>query len=181
MKKIIEFAHDIIKEHVNDTDICVDMTIGNGFDTLFLSSICSFVHGFDIQQIALDNTNNLLLNNNRRNYKLYLTSHDNIDLYINQKIKAFIFNLGYLPGANKNITTNSKTTINAIKKSLALLDINGVIVLVIYPGHSQGQIESIDIMAYVRQLNQKQYDVISYGFINQINNPPYVIAIERKC
>lgn len=180
MKRIIEFAHDIIKNCVNNEDVCVDMTIGNGNDTLFLSSICKFVYGFDIQQIALDNTSKLLKDNQKSNYQLFLSSHDNVDKFIKEEIKAFIFNLGYLPKGDKNITTNYVSTINAINKALSLLKINGVIVLVIYPGHHEGSIESNEVKKYVSTLNQKQYDVVSYNFINQINNPPYVIVIERK-
>ena len=33
---------------------------------------------------------------------------------------------------------------------------------------------------YVKNLSQKEYEVVKYQFINQINNPPYVIVIERK-
>ena len=43
MLRIIEFAHKIIKDKVSGKDICVDMTIGNGNDTLFMAKIAKFV------------------------------------------------------------------------------------------------------------------------------------------
>ena len=43
-----------------------------------------------------------------------------------------------------------------------------------------GKIEDIKLNEYLLTLPQKQYDIVSYKFINQINNPPYVIVIERK-
>lgn len=180
MKRVLDFAHTIISLYVSKEDICVDMTIGNGNDTLFLCEISKFVYGFDIQQLAIENTKKLLNENNISNYKLILDSHNNVDTYVNEKIKAFIFNLGYLPKGDKSITTNYVSTLEAINKSLKLLEINGLIVLVIYPGHEEGKIESTYINEYVATLNQKQYDVVTYKFLNQVNNPPYVIVIERK-
>ena len=47
MLRIIEFAHKIIKDRVSLNDVCVDMTIGNGNDTLFMAKISKFVYGFD--------------------------------------------------------------------------------------------------------------------------------------
>ena len=180
MERVIEFAHNIISRKVNKNDICVDMTIGNGKDTLFLCNLAKFVYGFDIQQCAIENTTNYLNENCVNNYKLFLSSHENINLYINEKIKAFIYNLGYLPTGDKSIATCFDSTINSLKKSFELLDEKGVIVLVVYPGHKQGEIESLEVEKYVQTIPQKEYDVVKYQFINQINNPPYVIVIERK-
>ena len=58
MKRVIEFAHELAKEKVNTNDICVDMTIGNGNDTLYLSKTVESgkVFGFDIQDKAIKNT-----------------------------------------------------------------------------------------------------------------------------
>ena len=180
MLRIIEFAHKIIKDKVSGKDICVDMTIGNGNDTLFMAKIAKFVYGFDIQQLAIDNTTKLLKDNNISNYQLYLSSHENVNKLINEKVKAFIFNLGYLPTGDKSITTKYDSTILAVDNALDMLDDKGVIVLVVYTGHDNGKIEEEKLLEYIKTLSQKQYDVISYKFINQINNPPYCIVIERK-
>ncbi len=180
MLRIIEFAHKIIKDKVSSNEICVDMTIGNGNDTLFMAKIAKFVYGFDIQQKAIDNTSKLLNENNLSNFQLFLSSHENVDKLIKEKVKAFIFNLGYLPTGDKSITTNYESTINAINNALNILDIKGVIVIVVYTGHESGKIEEEKLNEYIKTLSQKQYDVVSYRFLNQINNPPYCIVIERK-
>ena len=56
MKKATEFAHDVLITKISTQDVFVDMTMGNGNDTLFLCKIAKFVYAFDLQQIALDNT-----------------------------------------------------------------------------------------------------------------------------
>ena len=180
MLRILEFAHKTIKDRVSSNDICVDMTVGNGNDILFMAKITKFVYGFDIQQQAIDNTTKLLKQNNIDNYRLFLSSHENVDKLVNEKVKAFIFNLGYLPTGDKSITTNYESTINAINNALKILDVKGVIIIVVYVGHESGKIEDEKLNEYIKTLNQKQYDVISYRFLNQINNPPYCIVIERK-
>ena len=48
MKKAIEFAHDVLINKISTQDIFVDMTMGNGNDTLFLCKIAKFVYAFDI-------------------------------------------------------------------------------------------------------------------------------------
>ena len=35
MKKVLEFVRSLIKEHINENDVCIDMTLGNGNDTYF--------------------------------------------------------------------------------------------------------------------------------------------------
>lgn len=180
MKKATVFAHDVLINKISTQDIFVDMTMGNGNDTLFLCKIAKFVYAFDIQQIALDNTKKKLTENNLNNYELILDSHENIDLYIKEEVKGFIYNLGYLPSGDKNITTLYSSTINSLKKALLLLKEKGIIVLVVYEGHDNGKVESIKLNEFLVSLPQKEYDVITYRFINQINNPPYVVVIERK-
>ena len=81
MKKAIEFAHDVLINKISTQDIFVDMTMGNGNDTLFLCKIAKFVYAFDIQQIALDNTKKKLIDNDLNNYSLILDTHENIDYY----------------------------------------------------------------------------------------------------
>ena len=127
MKKAIEFAHDVLINKISTQDIFVDMTMGNGNDTLFLCKIAKFVYAFDIQQIALDNTKKKLIDNDLSNYSLILDTHENIDLYIKESVKGFIYNLGYLPTGDKNITTLYTSTINSLKKALLLLKEKGII------------------------------------------------------
>ena len=49
-------AHDFLAEVVTKEDIVVDATMGNGHDTLFLAKLAKKVYAFDIQEQALEKT-----------------------------------------------------------------------------------------------------------------------------
>ena len=38
MKKVLEFAHQLLADVLTKDDLCIDMTVGNGNDTIFLAS-----------------------------------------------------------------------------------------------------------------------------------------------
>lgn len=184
MKRIIPYAHELLQEIVQDGDITIDATCGNGNDTLLLSQLVGnngTVHSFDIQEQAINNTSLLLKENHVTNVKLHLDGHENVDQYVGDAIiKGAIFNLGYLPGEDHSIITKPETTIEAIRKIQSRLAIGGRIVLVIYHGHEGGREEKESVLSYCEQLDQKHFEVTRYEFINQINRPPFVVAIEKR-
>lgn len=187
MKGIIQFSHHLIEEAVNKGETVIDATCGNGYDTVFLSNIVGekgHVFGFDIQEQAIQHTRENLALHKITNTTVIKDSHSNAihHLTVDQltSLGAAIFNLGYLPGSDKGIVTKSETTILAIEGILTHLKENGIVVLVVYHGHEGGSIEKRNIMEYVQQLDQKLYSVLYYGFVNQKNTPPFIIAIEKK-
>lgn len=182
-RSILNKQKQILEHTLKPNDLVVDATIGNGNDTLFLSNIVNKGHvfGFDIQDIALENTKTLLENNNRHNYTLYKVSHEHILKILanyNHKISAVIFNLGYLPNESKKITTHHRTTIKAIKNSLELLNSKGICLIVIYPGHKEGLKESKYIRRYINNINQL-YKVNEYHNTDNID-APYLVSITKK-
>ncbi len=177
-------AKEIIVKRVSKGSIVVDATIGNGNDTSLLAELVGKegkVFGFDIQEIAIKNTTERLQKLNLFDrVQLYHDSHENIDKYIKDDIDLVIFNLGYLPGGDHTIITKPNSTIKAIKKSLELLGKNGILLVVVYSGHEGGEIEKEKIEHLLENLNQKQFDVLKYDFINQRNSPPVLIGVEKK-
>ncbi len=178
---ILNKVRQLIINNISSNDIVVDTTTGNGKDTLFLAKLIpkGFVYGFDIQKKAIYNTRKLLEDNNIKNFKLFNKSHEFIlDILSDYKgkISLILFNLGYLPKGDKNITTNHKSTIEAIKGSLELLNNKGIIILTIYPGHPEGEKESIEIKKFLSSL--KNYTIEE--FHNDKNNiSPYVVSIKK--
>lgn len=180
---ILPFARKLISSHIDSNSIVVDATCGNGNDTLFLANEVTNgqVYAFDIQEEAINSTKEKT--NNYQNIHYYQTGHENAASIITKQhklIDASIFNLGYLPKGDKHITTNAHTTITAIKTLFDITKKGGIIVLVVYPGHPEGQIESNEVNTFVKNIKQEEAHVLQYQFINQKNNPPYIIAIEKR-
>ena len=186
LKTSLRYSHDLLKEVIELGDRVVDATMGNGNDTLFLAQLVGkkgIVYAFDVQEQALVNTKKRLKEYEAlEQTKLFLQGHETLDLVIDskEKISAAIFNLGYLPKSDKSIVTNEKTTILALEALLTRLKNQGRIVIVLYDGHEEGKKEKAEILTFVENLSQEVYSVLNYQFINQRNNPPSLICIEKK-
>lgn len=188
LKKILPFAKTLLETAITPGDIVVDATLGNGHDSVFLASLVGeqgHVYGFDIQEEALLNSQRHLEESQLLNrVTLFKKGHEQISECIppahHGKVTAAIFNLGYLPGGNKSIVTKPTTTISALEQLLSIMAPEGMIVIVIYHGHTGGSIERDHLLQYVKTLDQKKADVLRYDFINQANDPPFIIAVEKK-
>lgn len=186
---ILAFAHKLVGERAKPGDIVIDATVGNGNDTLFLAKTVGSkgcVYGFDIQQEALDRAENRMkqeLGDTHPAVLLHASHHrmrECVPAETEARIAAVMFNLGYLPGADHHTITTAATTLPALDASLALLRTGGVVTVVVYPGHEGGQLEADAVQEWAAALPQGQFHVLSYRFLNQKNNPPYVIAVEKK-
>ncbi|WNB93074.1 class I SAM-dependent methyltransferase [Bacillus sp. NEB1478] len=188
LEGVLPFARTLLQTFSNAGDFVIDATCGNGHDTLFLSRLVEKdgrVFAFDIQETAIQKSQQRLLDNEADdNVTFFHSSHDNMTNLlpdsVSGKITAAIFNLGYLPGSDKTITTTGTSTIRAIEQLFDLLKTGGVIILVIYHGHEEGKHEKHLVMNYVENLDQAKAHVLKYDFINQKNDPPFVVAIEKR-
>jgi 16S rRNA G1207 methylase RsmC len=182
MKTILDFTKDLMLMHFQDKNTLVDFTMGNGHDTLFLHQQFpnAQIVAFDIQEEALNNTKSLLQEHggDTTNIALILDSHSNVDQYIQGEIDGGIFNLGYLPSCNKQVTTVVETTLEAIEKAVNLLKVGGLLIIVVYQGHKNGAIESKSVFNYCVSLDNRKFTVLHYNFINK-KNPPYILAIQK--
>lgn len=183
LERVIQYAQTLLKMSVSEGDIAVDATAGNGYDTLFLANLVGddgYVYAFDVQKEAVDATLHRLLDNALEHRAIVLKDgHENVEKYVHKPVAAAIFNLGYLPGSNHEIVTQPNTTIQAIESLLKLLKIGGIIVLVVYHGHEGGKEERDEVIQFVSELPQKHVHVLRYEFINQKNDPPFIIALEK--
>ena len=178
MKRPLEMAHDFLAQVITQEDIVVDATMGNGHDTLFLAKLAKQVYSFDIQKQALEKTSQRLQEAGLTNAELILQGHETVDQFVTE-VKAAIFNLGYLPSADKSIITQPQTTLEALDKLCHMLVKGGRIAIMIYYGHEGGDIEKDAVMDFVSQLPQQEYTATIYRTLNQINNPPFLVMIEK--
>ena len=179
-----KFSHSMLQECIRPGDCVVDATMGNGNDTIFLSTLVQNkgkVFAFDIQEAALVKTTEKIQTlETKENIQLICDSHANLANYIQEPIRAAIFNLGYLPRSDKSIITTPDSTIHAIESIMELLTIGGRIVLVCYWGHEGGDTELSQLKKFLPTLEQHEWTVLQYQFVNQQNQPPICFVIERK-
>ncbi len=183
LERVIQYAQTLLRMSVAEGDIAVDATAGNGHDTVFLAELVGpngYVYAFDVQKEAVDATLLRVLDYSYEDRVRVLNrGHETVDEFVTKEIGAAIFNLGYLPGSDHTIVTKPNTTVEAIEKLLKLLKVGGMIVLVVYHGHEGGKEERDEVIRYVSELPQKYVHVLRYEFINQKNDPPFIIALEK--
>lgn len=169
-------------------DVVIDATIGNGKDTLTLCSIMDRlgggkVIGIDIQKEALERTSNRIneqLPNFIANLELHLRSHEIFpDTIAPSSVKLIVYNLGYLPGGDKTLTTKTSTTLISIENALTLLKSGGCLSITCYPGHSEGEIEYGQICALTSSLCKETYCVCQHIFSNR-KKSPVLILIQKS-
>ena len=183
MIDLLDLQKHFILTHLKEGDVAVDFTMGNGHDTEFLSKTVGEsgrVYAFDVQEMALTSTRKHLEEVGcPENYTLIHDSHHNVKKYVETKIKAGMFNLGYLPGSDKTVTTMRETTLPAIEAAIDLMDRDAIILVAVYPGHAEGEAEGKMICEYLSSLSR--YKVCATR-INILNSPtsPFFIIIENK-
>ncbi|MBO4452816.1 MAG: methyltransferase domain-containing protein [Clostridia bacterium] len=183
MLDILQTEKSFILAHLKEGDTAADFTMGNGHDTLFLSQTVGEsgkVYAFDIQPAALENTKKRLAENGApENYVLINDSHHNLKKYIDRPIKAGMFNLGYLPGGDKSVTTLRDTTLAAVNGALDLLAPDGILLIAVYPGHKEGEIEGDMLADLLSTLDRKKYCCVKFRIINSPSSS-YFYIIESK-
>lgn len=172
----LNIAHQFIKSKVRNNDICIDATAGRGNDTALLCELVGEsgkVIAFDIQQEAIESTENLLKSRGLTNCELHLESHDSMDKYAEpNSISCITFNLGWLPNGDHSISTTADSTITAIQKGLDLLKDGGLMSICIYYGKDTGFDEKNAVIEYLKTIDSKKYTVIISEFANRPNCPP---------
>ncbi len=144
MKPHLEKAHQFWKEFLKADDHVIDATCGNGKDTAVLAHIVKegHVYAIDIQKDALDKARIYV---QAQNVTFLHQCHTNLPK--DEKVRLIVYNLGYLPGGNKQITSQTGTTLESVSKALDLLPPGGALSITCYPGHDEGAQEEKALQA----------------------------------
>ena len=177
-----KFAHDIIHDHVKEGDRVIDATVGNGHDTIFLAELVGpsgHVDGFDIQSEAIESAQLMLQGSSFEQVTLHQVGHEKMAGMVKSQVQAVMFNLGYLPGGDKQLTTQPETTIVALQTATELLAPGGLITIVVYTGHPGGQEEADAVHAFCCELDTEQFATTIHK--SSLDNPtaPFLISIVR--
>ncbi len=183
MLRLLDLQKQLILSHLGVGDTAVDFTMGNGHDTEFLSKTVGEkgkIYAFDIQSAAVESTRaNLKAAGCPENYTLIQDSHHHVKNYVEGPIKAGMFNLGYLPGGDKSITTMRETTMPAIEAAISLLGRDSILCIAVYPGHEEGDAEGKMVSEYLSSLNRFVYSVAQIRIINSPTSP-FFMVVETK-
>ena len=184
MVELTELHKYFILQHLNEGDVAVDFTMGNGNDTLFLSKAvgsCGRVYAFDIQEEALISTEKHLRDNSApENFTLICASHHRVREFVKEPIKAGMFNLGYLPrSGRKTVTTMRETTMLAVEAALDMLLPDGVLIIAIYPGHEEGMLEGEMLKEYFKGTSKYQICPSEFRILNSPDSP-YFFLVEKS-
>lgn len=161
-------------------DTVIDATCGNGQDTLFLAKLRPRrLYGLDIQETALDNTRKLLYENNL-DAILLNTCHSRFpDELEPHSVKLIVYNLGYLPGSNKEVTTCRHTTMRSLEQALLLITSGGAVSVTCYPGHPEGAQEEARILDFAAELDKTTWSCCHQRWLNR-NKAPNLLIIQHK-
>ncbi len=151
MKPHLEQAHQFWKEHLKPSDHAIDATCGNGKDTAILAGLVpdGHVYAIDIQEDALAAA--------RRHAALKNVSflHQcHTHLPEDQMVRLIVYNLGYLPGGNKLLTSQAGTTLISVARALEILPTGGALSITCYPGHAEGAREEKALQKWSEALSQ---------------------------
>ncbi len=185
--KLVELAHQVIGPVLRSGDIAIDATVGNGKDTIFLAEKvgpAGKVYGFDIQPAAIAIARSRLRGQGLESRtRLVLGSHADLDRKLPlrhlRRIRAVMFNLGYLPGGDKSVTTTPQSTRTALQSACSHLARSGRISILCYTAHPGGQFETEEVKTLLTGLPD-DFQFTIFKLDKTSRPPPELIIIERS-
>lgn len=182
---LIASAHVAVRECVSDGDTVIDATVGNGHDTLFLAKTVGAggqVIGFDIQQQAIESARSRLTEGGVGDdvVQLHVRSHAEMEDVVQGEVSCVMFNLGYLPGADKSLITKEDSTLRALSQAVALLKSGGLLSVMCYPGHAGGDTEAAQVKRWLLGLPEEQYELHLYQRSGYRSSTPFLLLARKK-
>ena len=157
---LTELAHRRLAARLRPGDWVVDATAGNGHDTLFLARTVSpggRVFAFDVQCRALAATRRRLqAADPDATVTLIRAGHQRMARHLppaaRGRLAAVMFNLGYLPGADKSLVTRPDTTLAALTTAAEWLAPGGLLSILAYRHHPGGADETAAVTRWLDDL-----------------------------
>lgn len=175
-------------DHLVQGSCVLDATCGNGHDTLFLAKTVlspneGYVLSLDIQKIALDNTKILLAKSLPEELlsRIELRQECHAKFQTEKRFDLITYNLGYLPGTDKSLTTQTSTTLESLDHTMKFLNPHGAISIVCYPGHPEGEKELKSLLMKVKSFDPHIWNVSHHTWTNRPLSPSVIwITLRSK-
>ncbi len=179
----LSMVHEFLKQHIIPGSFCIDATAGKGRDTALLCRLTGpqgRVLAFDIQSDAIAQTKALLASEDLT-ADVILDSHAHMEQYAAPgTADCVVFNFGRLPGGDPAIFTRAESSVAAIGAGLRLLKPGGFMAIALYYGKENGYGERDAVLAYLKELDARQFSVLCCDWINRRNDPPMPIFIWKE-
>jgi 23S rRNA U2552 (ribose-2'-O)-methylase RlmE/FtsJ len=193
---VTAWGHDLLAEVLEDGDLAVDLTAGNGHDTLALSRMTGTagqVVACDIQARALTATAERLQQAGiawrlhpdidtlpiRAGVDLIRMDHAHIAAVLPRTPRGIVANLGYLPGGDQTLVTRPETTLPALRACCELLERGGRMAVVVYPCHAGGAAEAAALNKFFAGLDPSRFQILQMGISNR-PQAPFLIMTEKR-
>ena len=174
-----DFAHRYWSDlllHAEERPFVIDATAGNGHDALVLAKALEAAGGgrltaVDVQQEAIDATRAKLSASGEWSsvdLEWHVGDHCSLLEGLDEACATLVtFNLGYLPGGDKTITTTADSTLRALAAAERAVSPGGCISVTLYPGHEEGRREEEQVLAHAAALQQGGWSVLHSELLNQ--------------
>lgn len=177
-------AQQFLRAVIQQGDLVIDATAGNGHDTLFLAECVGAggkVLAFDVQQAAVASARQRIeAVGLRERVVFFQQSHERMDAHAeDESVAAVMFNLGYLPGEHHDLTTEAEATLRALEVAARILKPGGVLTVVCYPGHAAGEVEAVAVEQWMKAQASKGWRVAKYGAIGTRKPAPFLLAARK--
>jgi ubiquinone/menaquinone biosynthesis C-methylase UbiE len=184
LRGAVALAHFFLRERVGPGDRVLDATCGNGHDTLLLARLVGkggHVWACDVQQTALTATRvQLSATGCMKQVKLVASGHERLTEFVTEPLRAAVFNLGYLPGGVREMTTSATHTVAALRQAADLLLPGGIITVCIYTGHDGGPEEAEAVEEWSALLHPRSFNVWRSSQLNRPDAAPYLLLVEKS-
>lgn len=171
----------MLGEIIREGDLVIDATAGNGHDTLFLVECVGAsgkVLAFDLQEAAIVSAREKIMQAGfAERVEFFHESHERMGEHAaEESVAAVMFNLGYLPGEDHELTTETGTTLTALEAAAGILKPGGVLSVVCYPGHPAGAIEAVAVEEWMMARASGGWRIARYGAIGTRRPAPYLLV-----
>ena len=177
-------AQDALRAHLRPGDTAVDATLGNGHDACFLAELVGEggrVIGLDVQAEAVARSQaRLAAAGLLGRCRLLCLGHEHLAQAAAGPVDAVMFNLGWLPGGDKALTTRWETTRQGVEAALELLRPGGLLTVCVYPGHPAGETERQGLTAYFAALAPQAFNVLHQRFLTAGPGAPECFLVQRQ-
>jgi 16S rRNA G1207 methylase RsmC len=197
LTRIVSWGHEFLAENIKKGQLAVDLTAGNGYDTLMLYrrvGETGQVIAFDIQTAALASTQQRLAENGvvvRRwsaetrpipqaaGVDLIHAGHQDLAHFLPAKVHGVVANLGYFHGGDQTLVTQPQTTVAALDQATECLASGGRLVVVVYTGHPGGRAEGEAVDGFFTSLEEQKFQVLQMKVLNR-PEAPYLLVAEKR-